>query len=160
MVDMLGNDTWRAAGQLMEFTYYAPADPTSVSPEGHTILRAEECFPYALHGLGGPEAWDGPLRHELLRARNEVMAELVPGWDEMVLDQYDWTPLDNWRLNRAARFGQVRRLARGAQLDGGGLQRCSGAGRGRRGALAGVVAGASLRVVPAQPGPPAGADDI
>jgi phytoene dehydrogenase-like protein len=107
MVDMLGNDTWKASGQLMEFTYYAPADPTSVSPDGHTILRAEECFPYPLHGLGGPEAWDGPLRHELLRARNEMMAELVPGWDEIVLDQYEWTPLDNWRLNRAARFGQV-----------------------------------------------------
>ena len=107
MVDMLGNDTWKVSGQLMEFTYYAPADPTSASPEGHTILRAEECFPYPLHGLGGPQAWDGPLRHELLRARNEIMAELVPGWSEMVLDQYEWTPLDNWRLNRAARFGQV-----------------------------------------------------
>jgi phytoene dehydrogenase-like protein len=107
MVDMLGNDTWKASGQLMEFTYCAPADPTSVSPEGHTILRAEECFPYPLHGLGGPEAWDGPLRRELLQARNEMMAELVPGWDGIVLDQYEWTPLDNWRLNRAAKFGQV-----------------------------------------------------
>ena len=107
MVDMLGNDTWGVAGQLMEFTYYAPADPTSVSQDGHTILRAEECFPYALHGLGGPEAWDGPLRHELVRARNEMMAQLVPGWDELVLDQYDWTPLDNWRLNRSAKYGQV-----------------------------------------------------
>jgi phytoene dehydrogenase-like protein len=107
MVDMLGNDTWKVAGQLMEFTYYAPADPTSVSPEGRNVLRAEECFPYALHGLGGPEAWDGEIRHELLRARNRTMAELIPGWDEMALDQYEWTPLDNWRLNRAARFGQV-----------------------------------------------------
>ena len=58
MVDMLGNDTGKAAGQLMEFTYPAPADPTSISPEGYTVLRAEECFPYALHGLGGPRAWD------------------------------------------------------------------------------------------------------
>jgi phytoene dehydrogenase-like protein len=107
MVDMLGNDTHKVSGQLMEFTYYAPADPTSVSPEGHTIMRAEECFPYALHGLGGPEAWDGPIRHELLRARNEVIAQLVPGWEEMVLDQYEWTPLDNWRLNRSAMYGQV-----------------------------------------------------
>jgi phytoene dehydrogenase-like protein len=107
LVDMLGNDTWKVAGQLMEFTYYAPADPTSVSPEGHTVLRAEECFPYALHGLGGPEAWDGSVRHELLRARNDMMGQLVPGWDEIVLDQYEWTPLDNWRLNRAAKFGQV-----------------------------------------------------
>lgn len=107
LVDMLGNDTRRAAGQLMEFTYYAPADPTSVSPEGRTVLRAEECFPYALHGLGGPEAWDGPLRQELLELREETMARLVPGWDELVLDRYDWTPLDNWRLNRAAKYGQV-----------------------------------------------------
>jgi len=107
MVDMLGNDTWKASGQLMEFTYYAPADPTSVSPEGHSIMRAEECFPYPLHGLGGPEAWDGPIRHELLAARNAIMAQLVPGWDDIVLDQYEWTPLDNWRLNRSAKFGQV-----------------------------------------------------
>jgi len=107
LVDMLGNDTRRVSGQLMEFTYYAPADPTSVSPQGHTILRAEECFPYALHGLGGPEAWDGPIRDELLAARNAVMEQLVPGWAEMVVDSYAWTPLDNWRLNRAAKFGQV-----------------------------------------------------
>jgi len=107
LVDMLGNDTWKAAGQLMEFTYPAPADPTSASPEGHTVLRAEECFPYALHGLGGPQAWDGPLRHELVAARNAVMSQLVRDWDGSVLDYYDWTPLDNWRLNRSARFGQV-----------------------------------------------------
>jgi phytoene dehydrogenase-like protein len=107
LVDMLGNDTWKAAGQLMEFTYPAPADPTSASPEGHTVLRAEECFPYALHGLGGPRSWDGPLRHELVAARNAVMSQLVRDWDASVLDYYDWTPLDNWRLNRSARFGQV-----------------------------------------------------
>jgi phytoene dehydrogenase-like protein len=107
MVDMLGNDTWKVSGQLMEFTYPAPADPTSTSPDGYTILRAEECFPYALHGLGGPQAWDGPLRHELVAARNSVMGELVRDWDNSVLDYYDWTPLDNWRLNRSAKFGQV-----------------------------------------------------
>jgi hypothetical protein len=107
MVDMLGNDTWKASGQLMEFTYHAPADPTSVSPKGWSVLRAEECFPFALHGLGGPEAWDGPIRRELLAARNEVMAELIADWRAIVLDQYEWTPLDNWRANRAAKFGQV-----------------------------------------------------
>ena len=107
MVDMLGNDTRRVSGQLMEFTYPAPADPSSVSPEGHTILRAEECFPYALHGYGGPEAWDGPLRRELVAIRNSVLADLVRDWDDAVLDSYDWTPLDNWRLNRSAKFGQV-----------------------------------------------------
>lgn len=107
LVDMLGNDTWKVSGQLMEFTYPAPADPTSASPEGHTVLRAEECFPYALHGLGGPRSWDGPLRYELVAARNAMMSQLVRDWDASVLDYYDWTPLDNWRLNRSARFGQV-----------------------------------------------------
>lgn len=107
MVDMLGNDTWKVSGQLMEFTYPAPADPTSASPEGHTVLRAEECFPYALHGLGGPRSWDGPLRHKLVAARNAMMSQLVRDWDGSVLDYYDWTPLDNWRLNRSAKFGQV-----------------------------------------------------
>jgi len=107
LVDMLGNDTWKVSGQLMEFTYPAPADPTSASPEGHTVLRAEECFPYALHGLGGPRSWDGPLRHELVAARNAIVSQLVRDWDASVLDYYDWTPLDNWRLNRSARFGQV-----------------------------------------------------
>ncbi len=107
LVDMLGNDTWKVAGQLMEFTYPAPADPTSTSPEGYTVLRAEECFPYALHGLGGPRSWDGPLRHELVAARNAMMSQLVRDWDASVLDYYDWTPLDNWRLNRSAKFGQV-----------------------------------------------------
>ena len=48
-----------------------------------------------------------PIRHELLAARNAVMAELIAGWEDIVLDQYGWTPLDTWRLNRAAKFGQV-----------------------------------------------------
>ncbi|PQZ95075.1 hypothetical protein CQ018_07040 [Arthrobacter sp. MYb227] len=107
MVDMLGNDTRKASGHLLEFTYSAPVDRTAISPSGEVVLRAEECFPYPLHGLGGPEAWDGDIRHELLANRNKMMTQLVKDWDESVLDQYDWTPLDNWRLNRSAKFGQV-----------------------------------------------------
>jgi len=78
LVDMLGNDTWKVSGQLMEFTYPAPADPTSASPEGHTVLRAEECFPYARPGRRGglhrgsvdprphavPHAGSGPVHVE------------------------------------------------------------------------------------------------
>ena len=65
-------------------------DPTSVSPEGHTILRAEECFPIRsragrTRGLGRPAA------ARAAPARNEMMGELIPGWHEMVLDQYEWT---------------------------------------------------------------------
>ncbi len=107
LVNMLGNDTWKVSGQLMEFTYPAPADPTSASPEGHTVLRAEECFPYALHGLGGPRPGTGRCGTSSWRPGTSMMSQLVRDWDGSVLDYYDWTPLDNWRLNRSARFGQV-----------------------------------------------------
>ena len=50
-------------------------DPFSVSPGVTRSCAAEECFPYALHGLGGPGAWDRPLR-----ARNWLAARAaVPG---------------------------------------------------------------------------------
>jgi phytoene dehydrogenase-like protein len=107
LVDVLGNKTEAILGQLMEFVDYGAADAHAVSPEGRRVMRAEEVIPIALHGLGGIEAWDGPLRDEMLRRRNDVMATLVPGWSELVLDQYQWTPLDCWRLNRSAKYGQV-----------------------------------------------------
>jgi phytoene dehydrogenase-like protein len=44
------------------------------------------------------------------------MNQLVKDWDDSVLDYYDWTPLDNWRLNRSAKFGQVVDVA----IIGGG----------------------------------------
>jgi phytoene dehydrogenase-like protein len=107
LVDVLGNKTEAILGQLMEFVDYGAADAHAVSPEGQRVMRAEEVIPIALHGLGGIEAWDGPLRDQMLRRRNEVMGTLVPGWSELVLDQYQWTPLDCWRLNRSAKYGQV-----------------------------------------------------
>jgi len=107
LVDVLGNKTEAILGQLMEFVDYGAADAHAVSPEGRRVMRAEEVIPIALHGLGGIEAWDGPLRDEMLRRRNEVMGSLVPGWSELVLDQYQWTPLDCWRLNRSAKYGQA-----------------------------------------------------
>jgi phytoene dehydrogenase-like protein len=107
LVDVLGNKTWDFFGQLMEFVHYGAADPHAVSPEGHRIMRAEEVIPAALHGLGGIQAWDGLLRDEMLRKRNAVMERIVPGWSELVLDQYQWSPLDCWRLNRSAAYGQA-----------------------------------------------------
>jgi phytoene dehydrogenase-like protein len=107
LVDVLGNKTQAILGQLMEFVDYGAADAHAISPEGQRIMRAEEVIPIALRGLGGIEAWDGPLRDEMLRARNEVMSTLVPGWSDLVLDQYQWSPLDCWRLNRSAKYGQV-----------------------------------------------------
>ncbi len=160
MVDMLGNDTWKASGQLMEFTYYAPADPTSVSPEGHTILRAEECFPYGAawprrtrgvgradppRAAGGAQRDDGAPRPRLGRARARPVRVDAAG-------QLAAQPSRQVRPGRRRRLlrGSVdpgpdalpdavpralheqRRLAGGPELDGRRLQRGPGRGRGRR----------------------------
>ena len=179
MVDMLGNDTWKAAGQLMEFTYYAPADPTSVSPEGHTIVRAEECFPYAAarpgrargvgrrpalraarqsqRGHGAPHSRVGgdgarPVRVDPARQlAAQPGREVRPGGGRRL----QRGPVDArpHALPDAAR-GPVhveRRVAGRAELDGVRVQRRAGHGRGRRSAPPGLVDGASLRVVPRQP---------
>ena len=159
LVDMLGNDTWKAAGQLMEFTYPAPADPTSTSPEGYTVLRAEECFPYALHGLGGPRSWDGPLaprargRPELddeparagLGCQRPRLLRLDTAGQLAAQPVGEVRPGGRRRLHRgsvdprphalpAAHTGAVhvqRRLAGRPQLDGRRLQRRPGRRRGR-----------------------------
>ena len=161
MVDMLGNDTWKVAGQLMEFTYTRRPTPQRLTEV--TRSCAPKSAPYPLHGLeaGGLGRRDPP---SALRRRNETMAGLsrVGGHGP---HEYEWTPLDNWRLNRAASSarwwaetsartmaaracptgcrwtGSTCRtvLAGGPELDGGGVQRRPGSGRGRGCHAAGLV---------------------
>jgi phytoene dehydrogenase-like protein len=104
---MLTNDTWAAFGNMIEILNYGNVDPYSVSPEGYRVIRGEEALPYPLRTLGGPEAWDGPIREELLTRRNDVMDSIAPGFKDRLLDCYEWTPIDIWRQNQAAVFGQV-----------------------------------------------------
>ena len=79
----------------------------SVSPDGFRVVRGEEAIPYPLRDEGGPEAWDGPIREEMLRRRNDVMESIAPGFKERIIDCYQLTPIDIWRVNQAAVFGQV-----------------------------------------------------
>jgi phytoene dehydrogenase-like protein len=107
VVAMINNDTWSAFGNMIEILDYGQVDPNAVSPEGHRVIRGEEAIPYPLRREGGPEAWDGPIRDEMLRRRHGVMDSIAPGFSERVIDAYQWTPVDIWRTNQAAVFGQV-----------------------------------------------------
>lgn len=106
-VAMLNNDTWGSFGQVIEILNYGACDPNAISPDGRRVIRGEEVLPYPLRDLGGPAAWDGPIRDELLRRRHDVMDAIAPGFKDRILDSYQWTPIDIWRINPAAIFGQV-----------------------------------------------------
>lgn len=107
LVDMLANDTWKSFGQVIEILNYGAVDPNAVSPEGYRVIRGEEVLPYPLRELGGAEGWDGPIRDELLEKRHLTMDSIAPGFIDRIVDAYQWTPIDIWRTNRAAMFGQV-----------------------------------------------------
>jgi phytoene dehydrogenase-like protein len=104
---MINNDTWGAFGNMIEILDYGKCDPNAVSPEGYRVIRGEEAIPYPLRREGGPEAWDGPIRDEMLRRRNDVMEGIAPGFKSRVIDSFQWTPVDIWRVNPAAVYGQV-----------------------------------------------------
>lgn len=104
---MINNDTWGAFGNMIEILDYGQVDPNAVSPQGYRVIRGEEAIPYPLRKEGGPEAWDGPIREEMLRRRHDVMESIAPGFKDRVLDAYQWTPIDIWRVNPAAVYGQV-----------------------------------------------------
>src|SRR5262245_52263623 len=104
---MINNDTWGAFGNMIEILDYGRCDPNAVSPEGYRVIRGEEAIPYPLRREGGPEAWDGPIRDEMLQRRHDVMESIAPGFKDRILESYQWTPVDIWRVNPAAVYGQV-----------------------------------------------------
>ncbi len=105
LLAMQTNDYENITGGLLEILNPGVIDPNAVSPEGQRIIRAEEVFTFPLRQLGGPEAWDGPLADELLAKRTDLMEAVAPGFKERVLEAFQWTPLDVWRVNQAAIFG-------------------------------------------------------
>ena len=107
VLHVINNDHWESFGKLIEILDYGKCDPNAVSPEGQRVIRGEEAMPYPLRRHGGPEAWDGPIRDEMLERRHDVMDSIAPGFKDRILDAYQWTPVDIWRLNPTAVYGQV-----------------------------------------------------
>ena len=108
MVDMLGNDTWKAAGQLMEFTYYAPGGPDQRLARGaqHPARRGVLSLPAARAGRAGGLGRRDPARAAAGPQRDDGPARIAAG-TRWCSTSTSGRPLDNWRLNRAAKFGQV-----------------------------------------------------
>jgi phytoene dehydrogenase-like protein len=107
VISVINNDTWGAFGNMIEILDFGQCDPNAVSPDGYRVIRGEEAIPFPLRREGGPEAWDGPIRDEMLRRRHDVMDSIAPGFKDKIIDCYQWTPVDIWRLNPAAVYGQV-----------------------------------------------------
>src|SRR6266702_552567 len=89
--------------QMMEMTGPELCERTFESDACRQILMT----PVAFWEHGAPFARGQGAFGTTFALYYVMMSQLVRDWDGSVLDYYDWTPLDNWRLNRSARFGQV-----------------------------------------------------
>ncbi|MBW2137920.1 MAG: NAD(P)/FAD-dependent oxidoreductase [Deltaproteobacteria bacterium] len=98
-------DVWGIFGGHLEIVTPAHLDPTQMSPEGYVSVRVEEAHPFWWGKEGvGAEKWDEE-KENMLKKRTEIMDRLAPGFESQVLDASWSTPLDVWRLNPAAVYG-------------------------------------------------------
>jgi phytoene dehydrogenase-like protein len=106
---MKSQEFWESYDGLCEILDFSVADPTQASPEGFTSLRAEIAVP--IHGPGKwrieeLHRWD-EVKEELASKRDELFEELAPGFKEIELEHMYYTPIDIWRFNPSAPYGQV-----------------------------------------------------
>ena len=183
MVDMLGNDTWKAAGQLMEFTYCRARGPHERLARGpqHPARRGVLPLPPPRAGrarrpgtaTSGTSCWRRATRrwpssspdggHGARPVRVDAARQLAPEPRGEVragrrrrLQRGPVDPRPHALPHASRRALHVeRRVARGAELDGRRIQRRPGGGRGRGGRAGVVVELTPLRVVPAKSRSPA-----
>jgi phytoene dehydrogenase-like protein len=108
---MADQDFDAAYNGLCENLCYAVADPSQASEEGHVAFRTEVAVPW--HGPDrrvlredDPGVWD-EVKDELAEKRNELFGDLIKDFDESIIQQVYISPLDIWRFNRSAPYGQV-----------------------------------------------------
>lgn len=100
-------DRRRVIGGLGEILDFSVVDPTQISPEGYLSVRCEEAMPLHWRREGyGLDHWDD-VKDELKAQRDDLFEELAPGFKEQMLDHAYFTPLDIWRYNPVAVYGQV-----------------------------------------------------
>lgn len=100
-------DRQRAINGLIEILDYSVVDPSQASAEGYVSFRAEEAQPFHWRREGKePDYWDD-ARPRLMEARDALFEEMCPGFKKIMLDHIFYTPLDLWRYNPVAVFGQV-----------------------------------------------------
>jgi len=101
-------DVWGAFGGQLEIVIPALLDPSQMSPEGYISVRVEEAHPFWFGQEGaGAEKWDEE-KDTMLERRTEFMDRLAPGFAKQVLETCHSTPLDVWRFNPAAVYGNSK----------------------------------------------------
>ncbi len=99
------NDMEGSIGRFLEIVVPAVLDSSQMSPEGYVSVRAEEVLPFWFGEEGSdPERWDDE-KDSMLKNRTEFMERLAPGFEGQILETSNSTPLDIWRLNSAAIYG-------------------------------------------------------
>lgn len=84
---------------------YVMADPTQAPPGQHTLMTWC-CVPYHLKSLGGAEKWD-EVREEYGDKVEDLLAEYMPNLKRAKLTRYIMTPLDVYRRNPSAVYGDI-----------------------------------------------------
>lgn len=99
-------DIWRALNGYGEVVIPSAVDETQ-SLDGILTMRCEEVLPFWFRGEDGlpdPEQWDTRKR-EITEKRTDMWESLAPGFRDQVLKVMDVSPLDLWRGNMAAEYG-------------------------------------------------------
>jgi phytoene dehydrogenase-like protein len=100
------NDWERTFGKLWEIVIPAAVDPTQMSEDGIITFRIEEILPFWWRDMDGEhiDRWDD-MKWELVKRREDILEELAPGFKSQIVDVLAVTPLDLWRANMSAEYG-------------------------------------------------------
>jgi len=100
-------DLMKIIGDTGELFCPAVVDPSQFSPEGYCAFTFEAEYPFFLRRYGGPKRWDDPaFRNQIHEIHTQILEELAPGFKALILDSFVDSPLDIWRRNPSAVYGQ------------------------------------------------------
>jgi len=100
------SDNRAAMGGMGEILDYSAVDPAQASPEGYVNVRCEHALSFWWRGEDGVGYWD-KVRDEVAEFERDLFEELAPGFKGQIVEEVVTTPLDIWRYNQVAYYGQV-----------------------------------------------------
>ncbi len=96
----------KIVGNVAEVFITAATDKTQITPEGYCTLAFEQELPVHLRRYGGIQKWDDPDFKKMIMDRHtEVLDELAVGFKHQIIKKGIYTPLDEWRQNPSAIYG-------------------------------------------------------
>ena len=100
------SDNRAAMGGMGEILDFSAVDPAQASPEGYVNVRCEHALSFWWRGEDGIGYWD-KVRDEVAEFERDLFEELAPGFKSQIVEELVTTPLDIWRYNQVAYYGQV-----------------------------------------------------